>query len=99
MASSFKILTHKQKYCLHLELAGSFDGSSAMELINVLKKNGRQYNKIIVNTDRLKSIHPFGQEVFLSSLSGLNGIKKCLSFTGEYAGQVVPAKAPIPQTG
>jgi hypothetical protein len=99
MASSFKILTHKQRCCLHLELAGEFDGSSAMELINLLKKNGRQYNKIIVNTDRLKSIHPFGQEVFLGSLSGLNGIRKRLSFTGEHAGEVAPAKAPMPQTG
>jgi hypothetical protein len=39
MASNFRISTHRNSESLHLKLVGDFDGSSAFELINVLKKN------------------------------------------------------------
>jgi len=40
MPCSFKILAHRNSDNLHLKLEGDFDGRSALELINYLKKNG-----------------------------------------------------------
>ena len=97
MASSFKILKNKQRCCFHLELTGEFDGSSALAFINVLKKNSKAFKKIIVQTDRLKSVHPFGRDVFLSNLSGLNGIRNQLVFTGKYADQLSPDQTAMPR--
>jgi len=45
MALNFKIICHKNSENLHLKLMGDFDGSSAYELINTLKKyNGKPMN-------------------------------------------------------
>ena len=39
MAANFRILVHKNNKIIHLKLSGDFDGTSAYELINLLKKN------------------------------------------------------------
>ncbi len=38
MASNFRIFLHETRDSLHLKLDGDFDGSSAHELLNTLKK-------------------------------------------------------------
>ena len=38
MASNFQLLSYRNKDSLHLQLYGDFDGNSAYELINTLKK-------------------------------------------------------------
>ena len=45
-------------------MAGDFDGSSARELINALADHSKDFDKIFVDTNDLKSIHPFGKDVF-----------------------------------
>jgi hypothetical protein len=40
MASNFRIYCHQNRDNLHLKLIGDFDGSSAYELINLLKNYG-----------------------------------------------------------
>jgi hypothetical protein len=39
MANNFKILKKRTECNLYLNLAGDFDGSSAFELLNMLKEN------------------------------------------------------------
>jgi hypothetical protein len=45
-------------------LAGDFDGSSAHELFNTLIEHGAGYYQIFIDTNELKTIHPFDIEIF-----------------------------------
>ena len=92
MASNFRIFVHRNSDSLHLKLAGDFDGTSAFELLDLVKKNGPGLRKVFIHTSNLKTIHPFGQQVFEKSLSELKGSSFQLLFTGEYAQQIAPAK-------
>ena len=75
MASNFQIFSFKTNDSLHLKLTGDFDGGSAHELINTLKKKDKGSEDIFIDTNNLKTINPFGIDVFQKNL---NGIKKQL---------------------
>ena len=75
MASNFHIISYKNRDSLYLRLSGDFDGGSAHELINTLTKHGTGSWDIFIDTNNLKTIHPFGRDVFQKNL---NGIKKQL---------------------
>jgi hypothetical protein len=64
MASNFQIFSLKNRNSIHLKLAGDFDGSSAYELIRTLTEHGKGFYEIFIDTNDLKSIHPYGREVF-----------------------------------
>ena len=84
MAMNFKIIQLKRKNGIHLTLDGDFDGTSAHELINTLKSCGRHVDKVIIDTNGLKSVHPFGQVVLHRNLSGLCGRCRNLVFSGDH---------------
>jgi len=92
MASNFRIFMHRNSDSLHLKLAGDFDGTSAFELVDMVKKNGPGLRKVFIHTSNLKTIHPFGLQVFEKSLSALKGSSFQLLFTGEYAQQIAPVE-------
>ena len=85
MESNFKISANKIGDNLHLKLTGEFDGSSAMKLMNMLKKCGKRYQSVIIHTSGLTSMNMFGQEVFRSNFSELNEIRPRLTFTGGHS--------------
>ena len=58
------IIQDKAKDSLYLKLAGDFDGSSAHELFNTLIEHGAGYYQIFIDTNELKTIHPFDIEIF-----------------------------------
>jgi hypothetical protein len=91
MANNFKIQPHRDKDDLHLQLKGDFDGTSALELINILK-DAVYPGKILIHTDGLKKIYPFGWEVFESNLFRLNGNICKLIFTGKNKHHFMPKK-------
>jgi hypothetical protein len=93
MASNFRIFTHRNSDNMHLKLSGDFDGSSAFQLLNLLKKcaNNGTY-KIFIHTGSLNNIHPFGRDTFRKNLCDLNGRATQLLFTGEHAGKIAPEK-------
>ncbi len=64
MASNFQLLSYRNKNSLHLQLYGDFDGNSAYELINALKKNGEDFIQIFIDTNDLDKLYPFGLDVF-----------------------------------
>ena len=68
MASNFKIFPFETSDILHLKLDGDFDGNSAHELLNTLKKYGDGFYQIFIDTEDLKTIHPFGKEVLHKKL-------------------------------
>ena len=68
MASNFRISSFETSDSLHLKLEGDFDGSSALELINTLEEFGVGFRQILIDTDDLKTIYPFGRNMFQKNL-------------------------------
>jgi anti-anti-sigma regulatory factor len=83
MASNFQILPYKTRDSLHLKLAGDFDGSSAHELIKALVDNDKGYYQVFIDTNDLKTIHPFGREVLEKKLGSISKQFKNPIFIGE----------------
>ena len=84
MAHNFKILMYRTIDNLHINLKGDFDGSSAFELLNTLKENWNGTKRILIDTNNLKKIHPFGQEVFDHNFSKLMDHKIRIQFIGHF---------------
>ncbi|MBF0496423.1 MAG: STAS domain-containing protein [Deltaproteobacteria bacterium] len=83
MASNFRIVSRRKGGNLRLNLTGDFDGTSAHELLNALAKNITTVCRIFIDTDGLKTIHPFGLEVFRNYLVAFEKRFGRLVFTGE----------------
>ena len=92
MASNFRISVHRNSHSLDLKLMGDFDGTSACELLNVLKDNSDGVARVFVNTSGLKDIYPFGQDTFQNSLYLLKDRPFRLVFTGENATRIAPER-------
>ena len=90
MARNFKIRTHRNSDSIHLNLLGDFDGSSAHELVELLRKKCHGISKVFIHTNALKEIHPFGRNVFLNNLDSLNENCGNVLFTGEHAEELAP---------
>lgn len=83
MASNFKIIRHQNSCNLHLKLTGDFDGTSADELVNALNTSKGIQGKIFIHTSSLKSLHPFGAELFKRRCR--RSIRQNVILTGEHA--------------
>ena len=83
MASTFRILSHETRNSLHLKLTGDFDGSSAHELINTLIERGTGFYQIFIDTNDIKTIHPFGRDVFQKKFGSFNKQFRNLIFIGK----------------
>ena len=92
MAARFRISTHRNSENLHLKLIGDFDGTSAHELLSVLKRYCNSISRVFIHTSCLRDIHPFGRNVFHDNLDVLNGQSITLVFTGENASKLAPEK-------
>ncbi len=88
MASNFRISVHRSSQSLHLKLSGDFDGSSAHQLLSILKNKSKGTERVFIHTSCLKDIHTFGQDVFQNNLDVLKGKTVPLVFTGEYASRL-----------
>ncbi len=87
MANNFQMFIRKTTKAIHIKLTGDFDGSSASELINTLaEKQGRRH-QIFINTSKLGTIHPFGQEVLQRRLPEIGSNRPGLVFIGKKIGQ------------
>lgn len=90
MALSFRIVMYENSENLHLRLVGDFDGSSAFELLEVLKDRAHAVQKVFIHTGDLREIHPFGQGVFEKRTSELREESQKLYFTGDKAQLIAP---------
>ena len=90
MGSNFGILVHRNDENVHLKLMGDFDGTSAHELLSVLKRNSRFAGRTFIHTSCLKDVHPLGRNVFLQHLHLVKGESSHLVFTGDKASQLAP---------
>jgi len=89
MASNFRIFCHQNSDNLHLKLIGDFDGSSAYELIDTLKKYSGIARKVFIHTCSLSSVHSFGSDVFQKNYD-IKKLSRALIFTGEYGDRLAP---------
>ena len=92
MAANFRVFLHRNSDNLHVKLSGDFDGSSAHQLLEILKRNYRRTSKIFIHTSSLNRIHPFGRDVFQSNMDFIEGAATFLVFTGENSSQLAPKR-------
>ena len=85
MAPNFQITFNRLDNSIDLKLYGDFDGTSAHELLNLLKDKSDGPLKINIHTDGLKHIHPFGVNTFLKGFRIMNGCADRIVFTGKKA--------------
>ncbi len=78
-----------------LKLAGDFDGTSAHELIYAIKKLPEDGVKLYIYTNSLKTIHPFGLDIFHKFMRSLNGHSAKIVFTGNSASQLSPGNSQL----
>jgi anti-anti-sigma regulatory factor len=90
MASNFHMFSYETRDSLHLKLEGDFDGTSAYELLETLKKNGNGFYQIFIDTNDLKTIYPFGREVFQKKLGTFEQQSSHLIFIGENGRKISP---------
>ena len=95
MASNFKISLQAKQKAIHMNLLGDFDGSSACELINTLKKYCGKFEKVFIHTRGISSIHPFGLNVFQADLDSTKTKLKNIVFTGKYGVNIAPSQCCI----
>lgn len=88
MAGNFNILVTETGDHICLKLNGDFDGSSACELVNLLNGSGLpDSSEILVDTDSLKHVYPFGLDILHHRLYELKSRKAPLIFTGKMSGR------------
>jgi anti-anti-sigma regulatory factor len=90
MATNFHMFSYENKDGLHLNLEGNFDGTSACELLAILKKHENCFYQIFIDTNNLKTIDPFGKEVFQKKLSTFKQQSSHLVFIGENERKISP---------
>ncbi len=92
MAKNFRVFLQQKRDILHMDLKGDFDGTSAFELLNILKKNCRNVNNVLINTSRLENIFSFGTDILSKNFSELYGLSLQIQFVGKNVGKVYPEK-------
>ncbi len=98
MAHNFKINIHRTTDNLYIRLMGDFDGSSAFELFNALKDNLHSAKCILIDTNKLKAVYPFGREVFNYNFSKMKNRRIRIRFVGPDTLHVVPTES-MPHEG
>lgn len=83
MASNFQMSMHRNREGLHILLKGNFDGSSAFELINLLKEKCAKAQKVYIHTQSLQDVHPFGAHIFKKNLHEIHRHVKKIEYRGE----------------
>ena len=90
MSTSFSIEFSTSNGNLHVHPQGDFDGTSAWELLNLLHDHYRGQDSVIIDTSRLRKIHPFGRATFHGRLNRQKVPADRLCFTGDKGFELAP---------
>ena len=85
MASNFGISVYRNNKILQLKLSGDFDGSSALQLLSLMRNCLNETDNIFINTDSVSRIETFGLKIFRHNLGPLVKHSIKFVFTGENA--------------
>jgi anti-anti-sigma factor len=91
MTSNFGISVSRSNKNLLLKLSGDFDSSSAMQLLSLMKNCINETEKIIIDTDSIGYMEPFGFSIFRYNLGSLARHRMKFVFTGEKASSLMEA--------
>ena len=94
MPSNFSVFMHQNNDNIHLRLFGDFDGSSAWQLIDILKQYCLGPHRIFIHTSGLSTFHPFGIEVFQKETQNYRRLNNNLVFTGRYGSKLKVVSKP-----
>ncbi len=83
MAQNFRVEISRDPEGLHLHLQGDFDGSSAHVLAKTLETHRNGSGRIVVHTDGLNNLLPFGVAVFQDHLRLVRKGQAKVIFRGE----------------
>lgn len=92
MSSNFNYFSYRIGDSLHIQLLGDFDGSSACELIDALGDYGADFFQIFIDTNNLKTVHPFGRKVFLKGFSTISKQVGNIIFIGKHKQNIDPQR-------
>jgi hypothetical protein len=95
MATNFRISIRRLRGKLCLKLTGDFDGSSAHELVNAIRKYSDKAVKICIDTSGLKQIYSFGQTTFHNNLFVLNDKSLHIEVMGNNAALIAPKECGV----
>ena len=90
MAHNFRIIIHRKIDSIYIRLIGDFDGSSAFELLNALWENLNSNQSILIDTQNLKEVYPFGREVFYHNFLRIKNQRIRIRFVGPNALHLSP---------
>ena len=90
MSANFQIMFIKKNGDLHIDPRGDFDGSSAWELVNLLKEKYDGKGQVIIYTNNLLDVCPFGCSTFQYRLNLSQVPANRLSFKGEKGHEIAP---------
>ena len=89
MATNFKIKAYRVGDELHINLTGDFDGSSAWELLNDMnEKVDVNVRRILVDTNGLKNVHPFGRMILQKQMPLKRRFHRKIVFLGRNADKI-----------
>ena len=92
MACKFRISAQRNSKKLVVSLEGDFDGSSAYQLLNYIRRNIHKRSRVVINTSRLKDICPFGKYVFQNNFDFTDSPFVDFVFTGDKASELAPER-------
>jgi stage II sporulation protein AA (anti-sigma F factor antagonist) len=85
MAKNFRVSSQRgNDRSLCLKLYGDFDATSACELIDILKESLQTCHRVSIDTDGLRSVAPFGLDVFVPKVSRLGNPLADILLTGRF---------------
>ena len=90
MSTNFQVEFKLRNGNLYVQPKGVFDGSSAFYLVRMLKKKYNGQGEVVIDTQFLRTIIPFGCNVFQDQIHQCRIPSGKLSFTGEKGHELAP---------
>lgn len=90
MSTNFQVAFKRHNGNLHVHPSGDLDGSSAFELIRLLNRKYDGNGDVIIDTRKLREVHPFGSMTFQSKVKECRIPYNRLCFKGQKGHDIAP---------
>jgi len=90
MNTPFQIQFNETDNSLRIQPEGDFDGASAWELVNLLHDRYKGQSAVVIDTSRLRQVHPFGCATFKCRLDLSRVPAERLCFEGDKGSAIAP---------
>lgn len=90
MGADFKIECRKSVGNLHIYPKGILDGSSACQLMNLIKEKYKGKGRVFINTDQIKEALPFGTATLGFQIGEISIPRDRIYFKGKHALVMAP---------